>query len=184
MKKEDFVALGLSEELAAKIAEKSEEELKGFVPRSRLNEEAAARKNAEASYNDVKAELDKLKESAGDNEAMQKQIRELQDELKTKESDYAKEIADLRINNAIASAIGTSAHDTDIVSGLIDKSKLILSEDGKLTGLDEQVKDIKKDKPYLFKDGETYPDVHDGGEPGRKSGLSTREQFAEALNAM
>lgn len=38
MKKEDFIALGISDELAEKAAAASVEELKGFVPRTRLNE--------------------------------------------------------------------------------------------------------------------------------------------------
>ena len=42
MKKEDFVALGISEDLAEKAAEKSAKELKGMVPRDRLNEATKA----------------------------------------------------------------------------------------------------------------------------------------------
>ena len=36
MKKEEFVALGISEELAKKAADASAEELKGFVPKTRF----------------------------------------------------------------------------------------------------------------------------------------------------
>jgi len=87
MKKEDFVALGISEELAEKAAEKSAAELKGFVPRDRLNEATKAKEQAEESYNTVKSELDKLKASAGSNEDLQRQIGDLQNELKKKEKD-------------------------------------------------------------------------------------------------
>ena len=38
MKKEEFVALGISEELAKKAADASAEELKGFVPKTRFDE--------------------------------------------------------------------------------------------------------------------------------------------------
>ena len=38
MKKEDFLKLGLTEELAVKAAEASTEELKGFIPKNRFDE--------------------------------------------------------------------------------------------------------------------------------------------------
>lgn len=184
MKKEDFVALGISEDLAEKAAKASEEEFKNYVSRSRLNEEISAKKNAEKSYNDVKAELDKLKASAGDNEALQAQIKTLQDELKDKESKYASEIAEMKMTNAIRAALGNSAQDAELVAGLIDRGKVILQDDGTVTGLDEQIKTLRESKGFLFKDTDDgYPDVHDGGEPNGRSGKrTTREQFADWLN--
>lgn len=183
MKKEDFVALGISEELAEKAAAKSAEEMKGFVPRERLNEATKAKENAETSYNDIKAELDKLKASAGDNEALKSQIKSLQDELKNKETRYAGEIAEMKMSNAIRSALGSNVQDADLVAGLLDRTKLILSDDGKVTGLDEQVKTLRERKPFLFKEEPGYPDVKDGGQPRNTGGkLSTREQFADWLN--
>lgn len=182
MKKEDFVALGISEELAEKAAEKSAAELKGFVPRDRLNEATKAREQAETSYNAVKTELDKLKASAGDNEALQLQIKKLQDDLKEKDKDYAAEIADMKMSNAIQAAIGGTAQDAELVAGLLDRSKLILSDDGKVTGLDDQINGLKETKPFLFKETVGYPDVRDKGEVGKHSKQETRDLFAEALN--
>lgn len=180
MKKEDFVALGISEELAEKAAEKSAAELKGFVPRDRLNEATKAKEQAETSYNTVKTELDKLKASAGENEALQSQIKKLQDDLKEKDKTYAAEIADMKMSNAIQAAIGASAQDTELVAGLLDKSKLILSDDGKVTGLDDQIEVLKESKPFLFKESEGYPSVKDKGEVGTPGGTgSTRDQFAD-----
>ena len=37
------------------------------------------------------------------------------------------------------------------MAGLFDKTKLILSADGKVTGLDEQVKALQEGKAFLFK---------------------------------
>lgn len=184
MKKEEFVALGISAELAEKAAAASEEELKGFIPKSRFDEVNTAKKNAEKLYNDTKTELDNLKESAGDNAELQSKIEDLQNQLKTKDGEYAAEIADMKMSNAITTALGSTVLDTGIVSGLLDKSKLVLTEDGKVAGLDEQIKSIKESKPFLFKDGEKYPDVHDGGETSKTGGTSTRELFADALNGV
>lgn len=183
MKKEDFVALGISEALAEKAAAASKEEFKDYVHRDRLNEEIQKKKNAEQSYETVKAELDKLKESAGDSEQMKTQIKTLQDELKDKETKYAGEIAEMKMSNAIRSALGSSVQDADLVAGLLDRTKLILSDDGKLTGLDEQVKALRESKAFLFKDEPGYPNVDDGGQPQNSGGkTATRDQFADWLN--
>ena len=45
MKKEEFVALGISAELAEKAASASAEELKGYVPKSRFDEVNEEKKN-------------------------------------------------------------------------------------------------------------------------------------------
>ncbi|MBR2674302.1 MAG: phage scaffolding protein [Mogibacterium sp.] len=182
MKKEDFVALGISEELSEKAAKASDEELKSFIPKSRFDEVNTAKKNAETLYADTQKELEKLKESAGDNEELQRQIKQLQEALKTKDSSYSAKIAEMKMSNAIIAALGTSARDAGLVNSLLDKTKLVLTESGTVAGLDEQVKALKENKPFLFNDEKGYPDVKDGGEAGGKGGMSTREQFAEALN--
>lgn len=151
MKKEDFVALGLSEEQAEKAANASAEELKGFIPKSRFDEVNTAKSNAEKSYNDIKTELDKLKASAGDNAALQTQISELQTQLKDAEAKHTAEIAEMKMSNAIREALGDTVQDADLVAGLLDRTKLILGDDGKLTGLDEQIKGLKESKAFLFK---------------------------------
>ncbi|MGU9008454.1 phage scaffolding protein, partial [Clostridium perfringens] len=64
---------------------------------------------------------------------------------------YQAELKDLKLTNAIKLTIADSAQDVDLVSSLIDKSKLILADDGKVTGLDEQVTSLKENKSFLFK---------------------------------
>ncbi len=183
MRKEDFVALGISEELAEKAAKASAEEFKGYVTRDRLNEEIRAKNNAEESLKGVKAELEKLQASAGDNESLQTQIKDLQAELKNKETKYAAEISEMKMSNAIRTALGSSVQDADLVAGLLDRSKLILQDDGKVTGLEDQIKTLRESKAFLFKDEPGYPDVKDGGQPQNTGGkITTRDQFADWLN--
>lgn len=182
MEKDVFVALGIADDLAEKAVEEVKKAYKDYVPRTRLNEEIQKKKNAEDSYNTVKSELDKLKESAGDNETLKSQIETLKNDLKNKDATHKAEIADMRMTNAIQASIGSMAQDVGLVAGLLDKSKLILSDDGKITGLEEQIKSLKESKPFLFKEGEIYPSVPDGGEPGGPSGGGkTRDSFANWL---
>lgn len=58
----------------------------------------------------------------------------------------------MQLTSAIKLAIADSAQDCDLVAGLVDKTKLILGDDGKVTGLDEQVKSLKESKGFLFKE--------------------------------
>lgn len=156
MKKEEFVALGIDEKLAEKAAEESKKELAGYVPKARFDEVNESKKNLEISVEDYKGQLETLKTSAGDNEELKNQIAELQAQNQQKDTEYQEKIKDMQITNAIKIAVAESAQDGDLVAGLIDKSKLILGDDGKVTGLEEQVKSLKENKSFLFK--ETKPE--------------------------
>lgn len=150
MKKEEFTALGIAEDLAEKAAAASAEELKGFVPKSRFDEVNEEKKNLQTAKKKAEDDLEELKKSAGDNADLQKQISDLQNAAKQKDTEYAEQIKAMKLANAIRLGI-TDAQDADLVAGLVDQTKLILGDDGKLTGLDEQLKTLRESKPFLFK---------------------------------
>ena len=57
----------------------------------------------------------------------------------------------LRLDNAIDAALSAAgAKNSKAVKALLDTGKVKLGEDGKLTGLDEQLKEIQKTDAYLF----------------------------------
>lgn len=154
MTQEQFETLGIEKSLAKKAAEASQEELKGYVSKETYDTAEQSRKQLETSVNDYKTQLESLKTSAGDNEALKQQIADLQQQNAQKDADHQKELKDLKLTNAIKMAISTSAQDSDLVATLVDRNKLILGEDGKVTGLEEQVKSLKESKPFLFKQEE------------------------------
>lgn len=150
MKKEEFVALGISEELAEKAATASAEELKGYIPKTRFDEVNEEKKNLQTAKKKAEDDLEELKKTAGDNEALTKQISELQESQKQRAAEYDAQIKALKLTNAIRSGI-TDAQDADLVAGLVDQKKLILGDDGSVTGLEEQLKALRESKPFLFK---------------------------------
>lgn len=148
-----------------------------------MTENGADIENAKADYEALKTQLEAqknqieerdrqledLKKNAGNSEALQKQIADLQADNLAARTQYESDMKDLRISSAIKLALGDSAQDADLVAGLFDKGKLILSEDGKVTGLDEQLKDLKKEKAFLFKAEQKPSATFKGGKPAEGS---------------
>lgn len=151
MTQEQFEALGIDKSLAKKAADASAKELEGYVTKDVHSETEQKCSQLETTVNDYKSQLDTLKATAGDNEKLKNQIANLQAQNQQKDAEHQKELKDLKLTNAIKMAISASAQDSELVAGLVDRSKLILGDDGKVTGLDEQVKSLKENKPFLFK---------------------------------
>ena len=186
MTKEQLIALGLTEEQATKAAEASAEELKGFIPKSRFDEVNEANKQLKTTAKEHEAQLETLKKSAGDNAELQKQITTLQADNTKKDQDYQTQIKDMTLSNAIKTAISGKVHDEDVAAGLFDKSKLILGDDGKVTGLDEQLKGLQESKAYLFKPADNTQQQQQipgfkFGADGNRGGADVNVQLAHAF---
>lgn len=191
MRKEEFEALGIEKSLAEKAAEASKKELEGYVSKEKYDAEQQKCTQLESTVSDYEEQLDTLKAAAGNNEELKQQITTLQEQNKQKDADYKKELDALKMTNAIKMAIAATAQDSDLVAGLVDRNKLILSNDGKITGLDEQLKTIKESKPFLFKQEEPKPSGKKGffplgpkekGGEGEKGQVSMKEAIAARLN--
>lgn len=148
-----------------------------YVPKARFNEVNEEKKTLQNTVKDRDTQLEKLKNSKGDVDALKAQIKQLQDTNKAEKEKNDAAMKDLKLTSAIRVAIAGSAQDVDIVSGLFDKSKLILGDDGKITGLDEQLKALKDSKSFLFKDDSCKKKPK--YEPNGGSGGSTTNPFAK-----
>lgn len=137
-----------------------------YVPKSRFNEVNEEKKTLTATVADRDKQLETLKKSTGDLDALKNQIKSLQDANKKAQEEADAKMKELRINDAIKLAIVDKAQDVDIVSSLFDKTKLILGDDGKITGLDEQLKELQKNKAFLFKQAGPNPKYDPKGGTG------------------
>lgn len=151
MKKAEFIALGISEELAEKAEKASQEELKSYVEKSKHDEIAEENKTLKTQVTDRDKQLETLKASAGDNEELKKQIETMKQQNADQEKAHKAELAQIRLDNAIdAALISAGAKNGKAVKALIDVSKVKLGEDGKLIGWDDQIKAVQKSDAYLF----------------------------------
>ncbi|MEF3309507.1 phage scaffolding protein [Paenibacillus sp. GYB004] len=151
MTKEEFIALGLTEEQAVKAAAASAEELKSFIPKARFDEVNTAKKAAEDTLKERDKQLETLSKSAGDNKALQDQITQLQTENKAAKEKYESEAKELRLSTAVKLALTGKVHDPDIVAGLLDKTKIEIDDAGSVkAGLDDQIKALQTSKAFLF----------------------------------
>lgn len=165
MRKEEFIALGISEELATKAEAASLKELESYVTKEQLETANMEKKHLQEDIKARDKQLEELKKSGGDNEELKKQIESLQEANKAEAQKHADEMKDLRLTSAIKLSIAGKVHDEDMAAMLFDRSKLVLTEDGKVSGLAEQMETIRKEKAFLFKneDGGTGSGGAKGG---------------------
>lgn len=131
------------------IKEVNTEFPKYAVPKDKYNALSDTKKKLEGDISERDQQLENLKKV--DAEGLQSEIDRLQGENKTAKETYESELKDIQLTNAIKLAVNGKVHDEDIVSQLIKKDEVIIGEDGKIVGLDEQINSLQKDKPFLFK---------------------------------
>ena len=147
MKKEDLIALGLTEEQAKKVLDA----IKEYVPKTQLAEVERERDGLKATVTERDTQLETLKKSSGDNETLQKQIADLQKANEDQQKAHEAEITQLRLDNAVEAAIlAAGAKNVKAVRALMDIDKLRLEKDGTVTGLSDQIKAIQKSDAYMF----------------------------------
>lgn len=137
-----------------------------YIPKARFNEVNEKNKDLVAQIADRDKQLTTLKKAAGDNESLKAQIEDLQKANKEQMEAADARIKTLQLDSAIKLALGESVQDLDIVSSLIKRDTLVLGEDGKVSGLKEQVEDLRKTKPFLFKQEGGMPGYHPRGGGG------------------
>ena len=121
--------------------------------------------NIEDRYNKLKGQKDDLegqlktsndtikdlKKNNADNEELQKTIKQHEDTIKTQKSEYDSKLRNLTLDGAISNALTKAkAKHSDLLASKIDRDKLVINEDGTVTGLDEQLKGFKDTYKDMF----------------------------------
>ena len=145
-----------------------------WIPKSKYNELNESKKLSDENLKKANATLEELKGKAGLSDEYKAQIDALKAEAKKAEEAHKATIDGMRRDSAISQALASAkARNAKAVRALLDESKLVLNEDGTLSGLKEQLEAVQKDNGYLFEES----DHGEGGKPffggnGQKGGGS------------
>lgn len=164
MKKEDLIAMGLTEDQAKKVMDSLDG---NFVTKARFNEVNEENKTLQQSVADRDKQLEDLKKSSGDNAELKKQIETLQQQNADQKKAHDAEMAQLKLDNAIDAALtAAGAKNIKAVRAMIDTSKMKLGEDGTVEGLPDAIKAVQKSDSYMFNTVQQKQQTFKGFQPG------------------
>ena len=164
MKKEDLIAMGLTEDQAKKVMDSLDG---NFVTKARFNEVNEENKTLKQSVADRDKQLEDLKKSSGDNAELKKQIETLQQQNADQKKAHDAEMAQLKLDNAIDAALtAAGANNIKAVRAMIDTSKMKLGEDGTVEGLSDAIKAVQKSDSYMFNTVQQKQQTFKGFQPG------------------
>ena len=183
----DFLKPVLGDDLFAQVSEKLNNATGitlaniadgSYVPKQKFDEKRTEAKNLTTQVSDLTAKLEAAQKSAGDVDALNQQIAKLTQDVAERDTKLSTLSTDYDIKDALRTA---KARDVDIVFGLLDRNK-ITSENGKLNGVDEQIKALRESKGFLFDSDEKPADrggfggkqdiIGNGGEEGSNAAIN------------
>nr|DAT41455.1 MAG TPA: minor structural protein [Caudoviricetes sp.] len=160
------------------------------VPRARLNkvikqrnelrDQLAGNTQTQRNANGSNEDGDDGEGLRGNNSASQVNIDELKAQWQ-KEQDAAVKAVRLQYA-ALEKLRAANVIDPELIwsSSVLDKSKIDLDDKGQVTGLDDMLTQLQKDKAHLFKkatDGVPGGTGKEGGDDDKGGGVTTREEF-------
>lgn len=152
--KEELKGFGLTDEVISNILESQKKKMENYILKSEHDNVKNELESEKQKVKDRDETIKKLKTFEGTAAELQTKVDELNKELKTKDEDYEKNLNAQKKESAIKFGVmnfESAVQDLDMVVGLIDKEKVTIDKDGKITGLNEQLKELQKNKAFLFK---------------------------------
>lgn len=119
-----------------------------YVPHARFDEVVSQRDKANSSITSYKSQLEELSKQVEEGSAAQATIQDLTAKLDAQSKLAKSAIIESRLQPLIQDSIAPAS---DIL-GFMDVSKIFVNDDGSVTGLEEQLKEVKDAKKYLFKE--------------------------------
>lgn len=152
MKKDKFLELGVSDEIAEKIVSLVNDEFSGFVPKSRLDKVIEQRDKYKTDYESSVEQLNNLANSAKDVDSLKGEIVKLTETNKQLIADHEAKISKLTLDNAVEMALTKAeAKNTKAVKALMSDFLAEAKLDGDtVKGLDEAIAKVKESDGYLF----------------------------------
>ena len=120
-----------------------------------------------------------LKKDNESNEALQTTIKTHETTIATMKADYEAKIKDMSIDSAIKAKL-TDTKYPDLLIGKFDRGKLVVADDGTVSGIDEQLTGIKETYKELFTPAVKGKDPNNNG-TGAPSAKTPKVQELEKI---
>ena len=166
MKRQTLQDMGLTAEQVDKIMELNGVDIE--KAKGKANELATENTELKAQLKKRDDDLVELRKSVKDNETLSADFKALQEKYKNDRADLEKQVAQVKLTSALDMGLsGANVRNAKALKGLLDLDAIKLDDAGKLTGLDDQLKAIKKSDPYLFDEGEKQDYTPASGETAK-----------------
>ncbi|TPR41295.1 phage capsid protein [Apilactobacillus micheneri] len=165
MKREDLKELGLDSEKIDSIMKLHGQSINDIKDKYSNYDELKAQNDdltKQVAKNDK--DLKTLRSQAKDNEELSDKIKSLEADNKTFKENSEKQINQMKLDNAVDGVLSNNnVRNSKAVKGLLDMDSVKFDDDGKLTGLDDQIAGLKKSDSYLFDMGKKQNYTPDDG---------------------
>ena len=102
----------------------------------------------------IRDSLESAQKSNLSTEELQKQLEKAVNDAKERETQFNADLASMQKTNAVKLALKDSGTvNSDLLFGQVNMDNVIIQDDGKISGLDDQVATFKESMPYLFQEG-------------------------------
>ena len=152
MKRDQLKDLGLDEDQIKAVMDLNGEDINN----AKSGNDAIVEENnaLKAQIAERDKDLKNLRKNAKDNEELSNSYKELETKYKNDTADLTNKLNQIRLTSAVDRALSASkVRDTKAIKGFLDMDKVKLDEQGNLSGLDEQIKEIHQTAPYIFDEG-------------------------------
>src|SRR6185369_7347275 len=157
MKREDLKALGLEDTAIDSIMALHGKDIE--THKTGLTTAQAELETLKSQLTEANKQIDSFKSM--DIESVKKSADEYKAKFEQATSESAKQVAELKFNHALESALTTAkAKNPKAVQALLSKDALKFNEaDGSIIGLKDQLDKIKSENDYLFTDETPAPKI-------------------------
>lgn len=150
MKKEQYLKLGFTDEMAQKAMDILREELKGYIPKSRFDQVNEVKKDLEKRLSSLEVRIEEADSIMFTHEALEKILQEFWRTSLALKQEQEERMKDVLIRTTIRTKLVNDGY-ADLLIGKLDKAKIIVAPDGTLTGIEEQLAEIQKVYEGIFR---------------------------------
>lgn len=137
-----------------------------YVPHARFDEVVNQRDSANSSIKDYQAQIEELGKQVEAGSKAETTINDLKEKLSAQTALAKQATIETRLHSLVTDSI---APVSDLL-GFMDVEKILVNEDGTVSGLEEQLKSVRETRSYLFKSTEEVGEDNSNSQVGAGTG--------------